>query len=85
MTAVENPNYMLAAIRSMAKRPFRVSLGGLNPTAQEQHAPIIGAKKNTSESATAKIIIPSEDMLAPILLMTEVWLFLRQDIPGKPQ
>lgn len=32
MTAVENPNYMLAAIRSMAKRPFRVSLGGLNPT-----------------------------------------------------
>jgi hypothetical protein len=32
MTAVDNPNYMLAAIRSMAKRPFRVSLGGLNPT-----------------------------------------------------
>ena len=31
MTAVENPNYMLAAIRSMAKRPFRVSLGGSEP------------------------------------------------------
>jgi len=32
MTAVDNPDYMKAAIRSMAKRPFRVSLGGLNPT-----------------------------------------------------
>ena len=27
-----NPNYIKAAIRSMEKRPFRVSLGGLNPT-----------------------------------------------------
>jgi hypothetical protein len=29
---MNNPNYIKAAIRSMSKRPFRVSLGGLNPT-----------------------------------------------------